>query len=82
VISEVNFENGPLGFDLYLWVRTNQATAGIPFVFLAMKIDRDTLIAGKKVGVDDFILKPLDADVVTASVIQCLSRKRGSPTEN
>ena len=76
VVSEVNFEKGPLGFDLFLWIRTNAATADIPFIFLAARIDREMLIAGKKVGVDDFILKPLDADVVTASLVQCLTRKK------
>jgi PleD family two-component response regulator len=76
VVSEVNFENGPVGFDLFLWVRTNIATQQIPFLFLATKIDRDTLIAGKRLGVNDFIMKPLDEDLVTASVINCLARKK------
>lgn len=76
VVSEVNFERGPLGFDLFLWIRTNAATADIPFIFLAARVDREMVIAGKKVGVDDFILKPLDADVVTASLVQCLARKK------
>ncbi len=75
VISEVNFEKGPLGFDLYLGVRTNAGTADVPFIFLAARLDRDMIIAGKKVGVDEFIMKPLDADVVAASAIQCLSRR-------
>jgi len=76
VVSEVNFENGSAGFDLYLWIRTNSATAAIPFLFLATKIDRDTLIAGKRLGVDDFIMKPLDEDVVAASIIQSLTHEK------
>ncbi|MGB6032454.1 MAG: response regulator [Bacteroidota bacterium] len=78
VISEVNFENGPRGFDLYSWVKTNGRMARIPFVFLAAKFDRDVLIAGKRFGVDDFILKPVDNEVVTASVQNCLSRRKSS----
>jgi PleD family two-component response regulator len=81
VISEVNFEKGSLGLDLFLLVRTNAATAEIPFIFLAARVDRDMLIAGKKVGVDDFILKPLDADVVVASAVQCLSRRHPAALE-
>jgi CheY-like chemotaxis protein len=76
IVSEVNFENGSVGFDLYLWIRTNSTTSDTPFLFLATKVDRDTLIAGKRLGVDDFILKPLDEDVVTASIMQCLARRK------
>jgi DNA-binding response OmpR family regulator len=72
----VNFEGGPAGFDLFLWVKTNSVTAGTSFMYLATKIDRDTLVAGKRLGVDDFILKPLDEDILIASIMQCLRRQR------
>jgi PleD family two-component response regulator len=74
VVSEVNFENGSVGYDLFLWVRTNARTGSMPFLFLATRIDRDTLIAGKRLGVSDFVLKPLDDDLVIASILNCLSR--------
>ena len=80
VISEVNFETGPKGFDLYLWLKTNSGNQDVPFLFLATRIDRETLIAGKRFGVDDLIMKPVDDDVVIASVINCISRKRTSQT--
>jgi PleD family two-component response regulator len=76
VISEVNFETGPKGFDLYLWLKTNAGNSDVPFLFLATRIDRETLIAGKRFGVDDLIMKPVDDDVVIASVINCISRKK------
>jgi PleD family two-component response regulator len=76
IVSEVNFENGPLGFDLYLHTSSHTKTAQIPFLFLATRIDRDILIAGKKLGVDDFILKPLDEEVVVVSISNSLARKR------
>lgn len=79
VISEVNFETGPRGFDLYLWLKTNAPQENHPFLFLATRIDRDTLIAGKRFGVDDLIMKPVDDDVVIASVINCLTRRRVLP---
>ena len=78
VISEVNFETGPKGFDLYLWLKTNAGNSEVPFLFLATRIDRETLIAGKRFGVDDLIMKPVDDDVVIASVINCLTRKRST----
>jgi PleD family two-component response regulator len=79
IISEVNFESGPRGFDLYLWLRTNERFVHVPFMFYANRIDRETLIAGKRFGVDDFILKPADSEVVTASVVNCLSRRKLQP---
>ena len=81
IVSEVNFENGSVGYDLYLWIRTNVATQDLPFLFLATRIDRDVLIAGKRLGVTDFILKPLDEDLVVASILNCFpkAKKNGRP---
>lgn len=78
VISEVNFESGPRGFDLYHWLKTHVNGRDIPFLFLAARIDRETLIAGKRFGVDDFILKPVDDEVITASVVNCLARRKST----
>ena len=82
IISEVNFENGPVGFDLYLHTRSNAKTLDVPFLFLATRIDRDLLIAGKRLGVDDFLSKPLDREVVVASIWNCLSRKTAVVNRN
>ena len=76
IVSEVNFENGSVGYDLYLWIRTNVSTQDLPFLFLATRIDRDVLIAGKRLGVTDFILKPLDEDLVVASILNCLPKAK------
>jgi PleD family two-component response regulator len=76
IISEVNFENGALGYDLYLWVRHNEALGSIPFLYLATRVTREMLIAGKRMGVDEFIVKPLDEEVVMASVLNSLSRRK------
>lgn len=76
VVSEVNFENGPRGFDLFHWMKNNFTSRAIPFLFLAARIDRDTLIAGKRFGVDDFLQKPVDEGVVSASILNCLARRR------
>jgi PleD family two-component response regulator len=80
VISEVNFETGAKGFELYQWVKTNLVGRDIPFLYLAARIDRETLIAGKRFGVDDFLAKPADTEVVLASIVNCLSRRRAVQT--
>jgi CheY-like chemotaxis protein len=76
IISEVNFEKGPVGFDLYVWIRNNGILSAIPFLFLATRVTRDMFIAGKRMGVDEFIVKPLDEEVVLASVINCLWKRK------
>ncbi len=76
IISEVNFEDGPVGFDLFLWIRTNTELSTIPFLYLATRVTREMLIAGKRMGVNEFILKPLDEEVVMASIINCLPSRR------
>lgn len=79
VISEVNFETGPMGFDLFLWLKTNGHHNSTAFMFLAARLDRETLIAGKRFGVDDFLLKPADPEVIATMAVSCLSRTRKVP---
>lgn len=79
VISEVNFESGSKGFDLFLWLKTNGQHNQAAFIFLAARLDREALIAGKRFGVDDFLLKPVDAEVVATMAISCLSRNKKIP---
>jgi PleD family two-component response regulator len=76
VVSEVNFEAGARGFDLFLWMRSDPSYKEIPFLFHATRIDREILIAGKRFGVDDFIVKPADGEVVAAAVAQTLQRRK------
>ncbi len=76
IISEVNFENGPVGFDLYFWVRNNSGLSWVPFLYLATRVTREMFIAGKRLGVDEFIVKPLDEEVVMASVLSCLGKRK------
>ena len=76
VVSEVNFEAGPRGFDLFLWMRSDPSYKEIPFLFHATRIDREILIAGKRFGVDDFIVKPADGEVIAAAVAQTLLRRK------
>jgi CheY-like chemotaxis protein len=76
IVSEVNFESGPQGFDLFFWVKTQSSFAAVPFIFFAARIDREMLVAGKRFGVDDFIQKPADAEIVTASIANSLNHRR------
>lgn len=76
VVSEVNFDVGSRGFDLFLWLRTHNVLAQTPFIFQATRIDSDVLLAGKRFGVDDFLLKPVDGAVLAASATHAIHQRR------
>lgn len=79
IVSEVNFESGPEGLELFHRIRSNGALSRTSFIFLAARLDHDIMVAGKRFGVDDFIAKPADDDLVVASIRNCLARRRGLP---
>ena len=79
VVSEVNFANGPEGLELFHRIRSSGGLSATAFIFLAARLDHDTLVAGKRFGVDDFIAKPADDDLVVASIHNCLARRRTLP---
>jgi PleD family two-component response regulator len=80
IVSEVNFESGPEGLELFQRIRSNGALSTTSFIFLAARLDHDILVAGKRFGVDDFIAKPADDDLVVASIRNCIVRRRSLPT--
>ncbi len=79
VVSEVNFDAGAKGCDLFFWMRTSEALAQTPFVFQATRLDHEILLAGKRFGVDDFLLKPVDGAILAAAASQVLHRRRLVP---
>jgi CheY-like chemotaxis protein len=79
IVSEVNFANGSAGLELFHHIRSNASLATTSFIFLAARLDHDILVAGKRFGVDDFIAKPADDDLVVASIRNCIARRRSLP---
>jgi PleD family two-component response regulator len=79
IVSEINFDTGARGFDLFLWLRTNSALTNVPFLFHATRIDRDVMIAGRRFGVDDFLVKPVDGELLAAAATTVLNRRRAVP---
>lgn len=56
------------------------ACAEIPFVFLTALGDRDTELAGRRLGADDYLTKPVDFEMLGA-VIQNRLRRRQDPLQ-
>lgn len=46
----------------------------VPFIFLTAKATRENLIEGKRLGVDDYLTKPVDYDLLLATVEASLAQ--------
>ncbi|MFC5386197.1 response regulator [Aquamicrobium segne] len=57
------------GYDLLKAVHAKGADyAGIPFVFLSALGDPREIVEGKRLGADDYLVKPIDYDLLLATV--------------
>lgn len=44
------------------------AVSDTPFIFLTAKVARDAVVAGKRLGADDYLTKPVDFDLLLATI--------------
>ena len=57
------------GFEVLERLRRRRGDLGdIPFLFLTALNQRDAVISGKRAGADDYLLKPIDFDLMLASI--------------
>jgi CheY-like chemotaxis protein len=76
VLSEVNFADGPRGFDLFHEIKNSSTGDHLVFFFLVAHVGREVEIAGRKLGVDDFLRKPLDNEVVATMITRSLYKRQ------
>lgn len=55
------------------------ACAEIPFVFLTALGDRDSELAGRRLGADDYLTKPIDFEMLGAVIQNRLRRRQDAP---
>ncbi len=61
------------GYQLLQEVRANnEIPAEMPFLFLSALADKEHVVAGLRLGADNYITKPVDFDVLRAKVQTCL----------
>lgn len=71
VISDWNME--PVsGFELLQRVRQDPATANLPFIMVTAESKTDNVIAARKAGVTNYIVKPFNAQTLKARIDQAL----------
>ncbi|MCL4252496.1 MAG: response regulator [Anaerolineae bacterium] len=64
------------GIEFLKEVRKNEAWVKIPFIFLTAKGAKNDVQQGKMLGVDDYLIKPFDADDLLVAVESRLSRHK------
>jgi len=64
------------GFQLLDSVRTEAATASLPFVLLTSLTDRDAVRRGMRLGADDFLSKPVQPKELIEAVAGALDKRR------
>ena len=64
------------GFEFFDVVRTHMEWVGIPFIFLTARGERDDIFMGKRVGVEDYLVKPVLRQELLATVRSRLLRSQ------
>lgn len=71
IISDWNME--PMsGYDLLLHVRKDARTKATPFILVTAESKTENVIAAKKAGVNNYIVKPFNADTLKTKMMAVL----------
>jgi two-component system sensor histidine kinase/response regulator len=62
------------GYDLYKAIRARPEWTSIPFIFLTSKAEREDVLKGKAMGVEDYLTKPFDPEELEVAVRARLER--------
>jgi putative two-component system response regulator len=64
------------GFEFYKAVRENPSNVAIPFIFLTARIEKNDILASKKLGVEDYLIKPVDYHEFITTIRSRLERSQ------
>jgi DNA-binding response OmpR family regulator/DNA-binding CsgD family transcriptional regulator len=62
------------GYDVLKAMRDQGGLSDVPFIFLTALADRNDVLVGKQAGADDYLVKPIDYDLLLATVRTRLSQ--------
>lgn len=74
IISDITMP-GKNGFDFFTHVRSLPHLQHVPFLFLSAHSDSESVVAGKEMGSDDYLTKPVDFHLLLSSIRGKLKRK-------
>jgi putative two-component system response regulator len=64
------------GYALFEAVRSRPEWISIPFIFLTARRERKNILAGKRLGADDYLLKPISPDDLLTAIRARLGRSQ------
>lgn len=64
------------GYEFYDAVRERPEWVTIPFIFLTARGERGEVFAGRKLGVEDYLVKPVDRNILVATIRSRLDRSQ------
>jgi DNA-binding NarL/FixJ family response regulator len=56
------------GYGVLKALREQEAMADVPFIFLTALAERNDVLTGKQAGADDYLVKPIDYEILLATV--------------
>jgi len=74
IISDITMP-GKNGFDFFEHIRSLPHLQHVPFLFLSAHSDSESVVAGKEIGSDDYLTKPVDFHLLLSSIRGKLKRK-------
>jgi DNA-binding response OmpR family regulator len=77
IIADINMPGGASGFNLISTVRKNPKLKDLPAIFLSGRRDKSDIIKALEAGIDDYIVKPFDTDMLYAKIESLLEKKAG-----
>ena len=77
ILSDIKFGESELdGFQFFTSVQTQPLLRKIPFIFMSSLRDGVIIRSGVQLGVDDYLTKPVDTDLLVAVIAGKLKRYR------
>jgi CheY-like chemotaxis protein len=76
ILSDIKFHNDLDGFKFFKWVQGQPHLRKIPFLFMSSIQDGVIVQSGVQLGVDDYVTKPIDGDLLFATIEGKLKRYR------
>jgi DNA-binding NarL/FixJ family response regulator len=69
ILCDISMPGAMSGYDVLKAAKScNSDCADIPFVFLSALADSRQVVDGKRLGADDYLVKPIDYDLLLATV--------------
>ncbi len=82
IITDANMPGGVSGYQLVQNLRKTGAYQNVPIIFLTGRREKKDVIRALESGADDYVVKPIDYDLLLSKVDLLLKSGRVVPTAN